>query len=332
MNPPKATDTDYILFLLAAPKTITATEAARTIRDDTRDPAHDAFNRLLYRQPSDTSAVWSEAKTLVDRTRGVLVLDDSTLDKPYAHDTELVVYHWSGKHHQVVRGINLLTLLWTDGKALVPCDFRLYDKPIGGQTKNESFRAMLAEAKVRGMQPTMVAFDSWYASLENLKFLRDTVQRPWFTRFAANRMVSTDHHNAPISGVDIPAFGRVVHLRGYGFIRVFRTTDADGDLQYWATSDLNMTEGERVTFEQQGWGIEIYHRGLKQCCNVERCQARRTAAQWGHIQLSLRAFLRLEVHRLRTGVSWYEAKITVVRAAVREFIRNPFVPRAFATA
>src|SRR4051812_21787450 len=100
MNPPKATETDYMLFLLAAPKTVTATEAARTIRDDTRDAAHDAFNRLLYRQPSDTSAVWNEAKTLVDLTRGVLVLDDSTLDKPYAHDTELVVYHWSGKHHQ----------------------------------------------------------------------------------------------------------------------------------------------------------------------------------------------------------------------------------------
>lgn len=333
MNPPKATDTDYILFLLAAPKTVTATEAARTLHDDTRDPAHDAFNRLLYRQPSDTSAVWNEATTLVNGRRGVLVLDDSTLDKPYAQHTELVVYHWSGKHHQVVRGINLLTLLWTDGEALVPCDFRLYDKPIGGHTKNESFRAMLAEAKTRGMQPTMVAFDTWYASLENLKFLRDTVKWPWVTRFAHNRMVSTVHHsNVPISHIEIPHWGRRVHLRGYGFIRVFRTKDADGELQHWATSDVNMTEAQRATYAQQGWGIEVYHRGLKQCCNVERCQARQTQAQWGHIQLSLRAFLRLEAHRLRTGMSWYDAKLTVIRAAVREFIRNPFVPRAFATA
>ena len=251
MNPPKATDTDYILFLLAAPKTVTATEAARTLQDDARDPAHDAFNRLLYRQPSDTSVVWNEATTLVNGRRGVLVLDDSTLDKPYAQHTELVVYHWSGKHHQVVRGINLLTLLWTDGEALVPCDFRLYDKPIGGHTKNEPFRAMLAEAKTRGMQPTMVAFDTWYASLENLKLLRDPVKWPWVTCFAHNRTVSTVHHrNVPISHIEIPHRGRRVHLRGYGFIRVFRTKDADGELQHRATSDVDMTEAMEARIEQ----------------------------------------------------------------------------------
>jgi len=33
---------------------------------------------------------------------------------------ELVTYHLSGKHGRVVRGINLITLLWTDGEALVP--------------------------------------------------------------------------------------------------------------------------------------------------------------------------------------------------------------------
>jgi len=42
----------------------------------------------------------------------VLVVDDSTLDKPYAHKTELVHRHWSGKHHAVVSGINLITLVW----------------------------------------------------------------------------------------------------------------------------------------------------------------------------------------------------------------------------
>src|ERR1017187_5795824 len=149
MNPAKVSDEQYILFLIGAPKTVTATEAARTLCETPDDPAHDAFNRLLYRQPSDTMAVWQEAQTLVKLDDGVLVLDDSTLDKPYAQHIELVVHHWSGKHHRVVSGINLLTLLWTDGAALVPCDFRLYDKPLGGSTKNESFRALLTEAKAR---------------------------------------------------------------------------------------------------------------------------------------------------------------------------------------
>lgn len=42
-------------------------------------------------------------------------INDSTLDKPYAKKIELVARHRSGKHREVVEGINLITLLWTDG-------------------------------------------------------------------------------------------------------------------------------------------------------------------------------------------------------------------------
>ena|GEM_PF-3065932 len=71
----------------------------------------------------------------MDVGKGLLVLDDTTLDKPYAQKMDLVTYHWSGKHPRVVQGIALLTLLWTEGKALIPWDFRVYDKPQGGTTK-----------------------------------------------------------------------------------------------------------------------------------------------------------------------------------------------------
>jgi hypothetical protein len=45
----------------------------------------------------------------------MLIADDTTLDKPYVRKIELVHRHWSGKHHRFVSGINLLTLLWSDG-------------------------------------------------------------------------------------------------------------------------------------------------------------------------------------------------------------------------
>jgi putative transposase len=53
----------------------------------------------------------------VHRKGGILVLDDSTLDKPSARLIDLVTRHWSGKQHAVVRGINLTTLSWTDATA-----------------------------------------------------------------------------------------------------------------------------------------------------------------------------------------------------------------------
>src|SRR4051812_24325648 len=115
MNVTKCQDTDYIDFLIASPRAFSCTEAAK-VQPEARNPlAHDAFTRLLLRLEPDPEALWAEARPLVPRRGGVLVLDDSTLDKPYAKTMDLVTRHWSGKHHAVVRGINLTTLLWTDG-------------------------------------------------------------------------------------------------------------------------------------------------------------------------------------------------------------------------
>ena len=101
-------------------------------------PAHDSFTRLLQRLEPDPNALWAEAEPTIDRARGALILDDSTLDKPYARHIGLVTRHWPGKHRKTVRGINLITLLWTDGDRKIPCDYRLYSKT-DGKTKNDHF-------------------------------------------------------------------------------------------------------------------------------------------------------------------------------------------------
>ncbi len=48
-------------------------------------PAHDAFTRLLHRIEPDPETLWVEAQPMVQRRGGLLVLDDSTLDKVYAN-------------------------------------------------------------------------------------------------------------------------------------------------------------------------------------------------------------------------------------------------------
>lgn len=332
MNRPKVSDVDYIQFLIAAQRVYTCTEAAHCTPEAALPPAHDAFVRLLHRQPPDTVALWQEVMPYVQPARGVLILDDTTLDKPYARQMDLVTRHWSGKHHQVVQGINLLTVIWTDGSACLPCDCRIYDKPLpNGNTKNEHFRAMLLTAKQRGFQPRLVCFDSWYSSVENLKAVR---AHGWsfLTRLKHNRLVNPDGHgNVPLSSVVIPHVGRQVHLKGFGFVQVFRTVAPDGSAEYWATNKLDMRVGERDAVAAQAWTIEEYHRGLKQCCGVERAQVRKATAQRNHMLLAVRAFVRLEVHRLTTGISWYAAKTALVRAAIRAYLTCPTL-RLHATA
>ena len=100
---------------MATPKVCSATEAARVQPQSSDPPAHDAFTRLLHRLEPDPTTLWQEAQSQVALDDGLLVFDDSTLDHLSARKIELVVRHWSGKHHAVVRGINLMTWLWTDG-------------------------------------------------------------------------------------------------------------------------------------------------------------------------------------------------------------------------
>jgi len=104
---------------------------------------------------------------------GVLSVDDSVLDKPYSHKMAFVGYFWSGKHHATVKGINLITLYYSDidGRHQ-PVNYRIVDKS-EGKTKNEHFREMLAEVLTRGLEPAYVTWDSWYSGITNLKKVRN---------------------------------------------------------------------------------------------------------------------------------------------------------------
>lgn len=324
-TPAKVADLDYIQFLLAAQTAFSCVEAARSAPGVPEDPpAHDTYTRLLKRQPPDTEALFAETQPFVNKQTGLLVLDDTTLDKPHARHMALVHKHWSGKHQKVVLGINLLTLLWTDGGAKLPIDCRLHDAPTTGVSKNAYFRQMLATAAKRTFAPSYVCFDSWYSGLDNLKAVRSHGWH-WLTRLKRNRQVDPDATgNRAIYLLSIPAEGLLVHLRGYGFIKVFVIVDDNlEDPQFWATSDLDMSAVQREQVAAQALAIEAYHRGLKQCCGVERCQARTERAQRNHILFAIRAFVRLEWQRLGSGLSWYEAKKALLREAVRAYRARP---------
>jgi putative transposase len=249
-----------------------------------------------------------------------LVVDDSTLDKPYAKQIDLVQRHWSGKHQAVVEGINLITLLWTEGDRHVPVDYRLYDKLGDELTKNDHFQALPTNA---AWVPECVVFDSWYGSLVNLKLI-DGWGWVWLTRLKANRLVNPDRRGLrAVARVETDANGTLVHLKGYGLIRLFKIVAPDGDMEWWASNDLQMSALTRVRFAGYAWTIEHYHRGIKQFCGVERAQVRAARAQRHHIGLCLRAFLRFERHCYHAGVSWFEAKTAIIRPAVRAYLADP---------
>lgn len=139
MNAPRCTEYDDINFLVAAQQVFSAVEAARSHPDGERTSAHDAYTRLLQRLPPDSTALWSEVSGCIDVSQGLLIIDDTTLDKPDASQMALVSRHWSGKHHRVVQGINLISLVWSDGDAAFPCDYRLVQQSAGWLEQKRPF-------------------------------------------------------------------------------------------------------------------------------------------------------------------------------------------------
>jgi len=78
-----------------------------------------------------------------------------------------------------------------------------------------------------------------------------------------------------------------------------------------------------ATYALDAWQIEVYHRGLKQFTGIERGQFRLEVSQRNHIGCAIRAYLRLEVHRIRTGITWFEMKVCIIREAIRDYLAHP---------
>lgn len=110
-------------------------------------PVDDAVNRLLHRMEPSSEALWREAQNYVSLDTGILVIDDSTLDKFYAQKIELA----SGQESmgKLCKELTCGALLWTQGDSHIPCDYCLYDKSNDSATKNDHFRAMLQTTKQR---------------------------------------------------------------------------------------------------------------------------------------------------------------------------------------
>ena len=96
---------------------------------------------------------------------------------------------------------------------------------------------MLCKARKRGFNPECILSDSWFAGLKNLRLIRSPEWK-WLTRLRCNRSVNPDDKkNIAVSSADISESGTCVHLKGYGFIRVFRIVAKNGDIGHRATDD-----------------------------------------------------------------------------------------------
>jgi hypothetical protein len=284
----------YMGFLMSEPKSPSCTRLAEVM-----NISHDGVNRFLLRESYEPHDLFNEARRLLNLEGGTLNVDDSTLDKPYSQQMALVGHFWSGKHHRVVKGLNLITLFYTDpqGRSL-PVNYRVYDKA-EGKTKNDYFRDMLAEVLAWGLKPDFTTGDSWYACVGNLKTVKNH-RMGFLFAVESNRTVSVKKGSwSQVQQLDIPEDGVRVWLRDFGEVKLFRTRLKDQLRHYivWLPNPERYDTFITNDFQQlhdRHWKIEQYHRMIKQVCHIEKFQVRGRTPILNHIVAALCGYIHLQ--------------------------------------
>ena len=277
--------------------------------------SHDSVTRWLSTSKVQPKDLWEIARKEIEGKSGILIFDDIVIDKSRSNKMELVNWQYSGTEHGVVKGIGVLNAVWQSNKDdYTPIDYRIWNPPEDGKTKNNHFRDMLSSAKNRGLTPEMVVADSWYSSLDNLKSVRSHGW-DWVMGLKSNRLVNKPH--IKLGKLDIPDEGLKVHLKGYGWIKVFRFAGKNARVDYLGASRLDLTKEQIKTYFERRWSIEVMHRELKQTCGFGRCQSNTGRAGRNHIGLSLLALLRKHHRRRLDNTTLYQQDWLVIKPAIQ---------------
>jgi SRSO17 transposase len=299
------------------------------------DVSHDAVSDYLAREKATARQIWELAKAIIkDDEKSYLIVDDSVQDKRYSRKIELVKNQYSGAVHGLVNGIGIVNLVHSDGIDFAPIDYRLYAPMQDGKTKNEHFREMLIAAKKeKGIKAAMILFDSWYASVENLKLIH-RMPMTFVTTLKENRLVSLSKEGGYIHLEEIEwtkeqkQYGVTIKLQEVPFhVQLFKLVAPDGNIDWVITNCPEKISADLVQKENKvRWNIETMHRELKQLTGIEKCQSRKARSQRNHISYCYQAWFALKKKAKEADVTIYALRNNLFSEYLKKVLRQPIIP------
>jgi len=331
------TKRQYIEYLISTPVNYTCSNLAEHLEG----VSHDAITDYLQRERLTARGLWELVKPLLqDSEAAYLIVDDSVQNKQYSRKIELVKKQYSGAVHGLVRGIGVVNLVHSDGQDCYPIDYRVYAPEADGKTKNDHFRDMVRNAKSdKQIKAQTLLFDSWYASVDNLKLIQ-RLGMFFVTTLKDNRMVSLSKDDGYIHLQDIEwsehrlTYGVPVKLKEIPFkVQLFKVVAPNGDIEWVIT---NHPQGTFTTADIQDenagrWQIEQLHRELKQLTGSEKCECRKARSQRNHLACCYLAWLALKVKARQLSKTLYAVQHDLFSDYLRAELRNPRIPAFLST-
>jgi len=324
------TKEQYIEFLISTPINYTCTHLA----DPISGISHESITDFLKSQRLTAESVWKQAGMLIHNTEeSFLIVDDSVQEKPHARAIELVYPHYSGNKHAVIRGIDIVNLVHSSGNGdYYPIDYRIFAPEYEKATKNDHFLAMLKTAfDVHDIHAKYILFDSWYASVANLKYIHRK-DRIFYTTLKSNRLISITKEEGYIHLQDIDwtperlEKGISVKLKDLPFlVKLFKIVATDGDIDWVITNDpaTDLTTTVVRGRNDVRWDVESFHREIKQLTGIEKCQCQNEWAQRNHIACCYHAWLALKVHATKLKKTLYRTQHDLLSQYLMDELKHP---------
>lgn len=340
----------YTDYLISSFGPTTATGLSRLVDGEV---SHDQVTRFLS-SPAKTSAdLWRLVKPLlrqVESDDGVLIFDDSIEEKPYTDENELICWHWDHAQERHVKGINFLTAFYASAPVSLPVAFDLVTKTESDVdaktgkpkrrstlTKNARYRQLLQICAHNQLKFRYVLNDSWYAAADNMTFIKLAMKKDFVMPLKVNRKValSAEAQQAgryvTVSTLDLPeGETRQIWLEDVAFPlllakQIFINDDGSTGTLYLVTSDVTLPYDRITSLYQKRFGVEGYHKSLKQNAALEKSPTRTETTQQNHFFASVCAYVKLERLKLKAGVNHFALKskiyLSALKAAYAELVK-----------
>src|SRR5215470_9633020 len=323
----------YSDYLLASFGATTATGLSELLEGEV---SHDQVTRYLAGTQKTARDLWRTVKAFVRDVQseaGVLILDDSIEEKPYTDENDIVCWHYDHSKDRMLKGINFLTALYSSQGVSLPVGFHLVaktekytdpktqkEKRRSPVTKNEVCRALIKQAVTNRIRFRYVLFDVWFASAENLVFINQQLHRDFICPLKTNRKVALSKADKQqgryvrVDTLDLEAQAtREVYLEGVDFPlvlvkQVFANEDGSVGRRYLVSSDTTLSFDDVTTTYHKRWGVECYHKSLKQHVSLAKSPTQTVTTQTNHFFAALCGFLKLERLKMTTKLNHFALK------------------------
>ena len=350
--------TDYCLTSFTV---VTATGLSKLLDEGY---SHDQISRFLSTKEFTQTDFWKIVKKLIRKVEhdlGVISIDDTISEKPHSAENDLICWHWDHSKQRSVKGINILNFAYhTDlpdsQEVTLPVSFETIKKTEAyfdvktqkvkrrsPKTKNEIVRDRLyVLTKYNRVKFRYVVWDTWFSSKENLAFVHDTLEKHFVVALKSNRKVALSEcdkkqgNYLKVSELDFQSDSCMqVWLKGLEFPvllakQVFTNKGGSQGELFLISNDLDLHAHHLFTIYKKRWGVEVFHKSLKQNAGLEKSPTKYELTQSNHIFAAMIAYCKLEVLKIKEKSNHFALKsrlyLKAIKAAYQELneLKNAF--------